>query len=313
MNFFQQLAEMKGFAFCRPVWEISLYGSHERALFRVPVQTDKGLFVLERFPNESFSRKKAIADILHQLKKYDVPHVLPPLGNSGEESLFFYENTPCQMTPYISGIPLPRPSYVDEAWRGVALADFLHALRQKESFVQDSMPDFNLLRFGRKFLLTMQKYDVNLYEQIIPYWQLVEEKLGAVYETLPHVFCHGDLHCMNAIWGENDLLFVIDWEFCGIKTENYDIANFLGCVGMEDPQALDGALVEAFLTQIAKNGLLSDVGWLALVPMTIALRFPWLSEWLRKGDEEMISLETEYLALLVARATKLHTLWNSVH
>ncbi|MDL2286770.1 aminoglycoside phosphotransferase family protein [Desulfococcaceae bacterium OttesenSCG-928-F15] len=313
MESLKKLAAMRGFEFCEPMWEIPLHGSPERALFRMPVKTDKGIFVLERFSKESLQRKKNIAETLHQLKKGGMSHILPPLGRSGEDSLFDYENTPCQLTPYISGTPLERPSYVNDAWRGASLADFLADLRQNDACVPDLMPEFSLLQFVKEFLLTLEKYDVAVYAHIFSFWKKTEEKLRPIHKKLSRFFCHGDLHCLNAIWGEKDLLFVIDWEFCGKKEENYDMANFLGCVGVEDPKALDGPLVEAFLSKVAENGLLSQAGWDALVPMTIASRFAWLSEWLREGDEEMIALETDYLALLTSKAPQLHTLWNSVH
>jgi len=44
--------------------------------------------------------------------------------------------------------------------------------------------------------------------------------------------------------------------------------------------------------------------------MIIAIRFGWLSEWLRNQDTEMIELETVYMNLLMENADTLIDLWD---
>jgi homoserine kinase type II len=44
--------------------------------------------------------------------------------------------------------------------------------------------------------------------------------------------------------------------------------------------------------------------------MIIAIRFGWLSEWLRNRDEEMIELETVYMNLLMDHADDLAAQWR---
>jgi homoserine kinase type II len=39
-----------------------------------------------------------------------------------------------------------------------------------------------------------------------------------------------------------------------------------------------------------------------LIEFVIAIRFAWLSEWLRHEDREMIALETDYMNLLADNA-----------
>jgi len=41
----------------------------------------------------------------------------------------------------------------------------------------------------------------------------------------------------------------------------------------------------------------------------LALRFAWLSDWLRRGDREMIDLEAVYIGLLLGEREALERAW----
>jgi len=47
-----------------------------------------------------------------------------------------------------------------------------------------------------------------------------------------------------------------------------------------------------------------------LYPLTLALRFAWLSEWLRKDDGEMIAMETAYMRLILNSRQTLERAWG---
>ena len=50
---------------------------------------------------------------------------------------------------------------------------------------------------------------------------------------------------------------------------------------------------------------------LAYLPeFIIAIRFAWLSEWLRKKDNDMISLECDYMDLLTDNTKTLKQAWG---
>jgi homoserine kinase type II len=49
----------------------------------------------------------------------------------------------------------------------------------------------------------------------------------------------------------------------------------------------------------------SNASWEVLIEFVIAIRFAWLSEWLRHDDLEMIALETVYMNLLTDNADML--------
>jgi homoserine kinase type II len=112
-------------------------------------------------------------------------------------------------------------------------------------------------------------------------------------------FCHGDYHPLNVIWASKGINAVIDWEFLGYKPEIYDIAMMIGCLGMEKPQSLTGDLVFEFVKRFKESGLIAEICWSYLFEFVLALRFAWLSDWLKRSDAEMTDLEAVYLQLLL--------------
>jgi homoserine kinase type II len=87
------------------------------------------------------------------------------------------------------------------------------------------------------------------------------------------------------------------------------MANLIGCVGVEDPQSLTGELVKSFISDIKAARILSNTSWKYLVDFIVALRFAWLSEWLRRKDTEMIGLELDYMRLLIDNKNSLQKAW----
>jgi homoserine kinase type II len=56
--------------------------------------------------------------------------------------------------------------------------------------------------------------------------------------------------------------------------------------------------------------VLSSVCWHYLVEWVVAIRFAWLSDWLRRGDKEMVDLEVSYINLLVDNREALKDSWT---
>ena len=72
---------------------------------------------------------------------------------------------------------------------------------------------------------------------------------------------------------------------------------------------MTGALVSALLGRLASTERYAPESWRLLPELVLANRFGWLSEWLRKQDEEMVELELDYMHLLIARAEALRSAW----
>jgi homoserine kinase type II len=145
----------------------------------------------------------------------------------------------------------------------------------------------------------MRSREPGLYGRVRPAVDFLEKNFVNLHDDIPIRFCHGDYHPLNIIWSTDGINAVIDWEFLGYKPEIYDIAMMIGCLGMEKPQSLTGDLVFAFVKRLKRSGLLAKETWSCLFAFVLALRFAWLSDWLKRSDQEMIDLEIVYIQLLL--------------
>ncbi|TYT75709.1 phosphotransferase family protein [Desulfobotulus mexicanus] len=308
----QTLAGHMGLGNCKPIPDICLAGSPERSQSRMAVETKKGIFVLERFSLNQGPRKNLIADLLFRLDALDLPHILLPLRDDKGRALIKKNAAFFQFTPYIKGEELPRPEYTKDSWRGKAFAGFIINLLKKGTMARINTPPFKILAYIRELMQILKLRETWLHDRILPISEQIEAHLGPLLESIPLTLSHGDLHPVNALFGRKELLYVIDWEFCGPKPDIHDTANLIGCLGSEDPMALQGPFVRDLLRNLRASGLVSPAGWQALASMVAAIRFCWLSEWLRKEDSEMIDLECDYLELLVSHRQALSDLWLSL-
>jgi homoserine kinase type II len=268
-------------------------------------------FVLEQIPAKSLELKRQIAATVDLLSKKNLAHIQPYLADEKGQYVIKYKNNLWQIIPFVQGVLLDRQKYMYEKWRGSALAAFLIELRRKSQDLpfSDFRKVFSLKNYIYKLISEINLYNKNIKSEIKDISCFLEKDFMSAYEMLPVAFCHGDYHPMNVIWSACDIKCVIDWEFSGIKREVYDMANLIGCVGVEDPQSLTGELVKSFISDIKAARILSKTSCKYLVEFIVALRFAWLSEWLRRKDTEMIGLELDYMRLLIDNRNSLQKAW----
>ncbi len=156
----------------------------------------------------------------------------------------------------------------------------------------------------------MKAHEPKMYDRYSPFLEFLEQEFMDAHHGLPQKFCHGDFHPLNVLWDQNRIRAVIDWEFTGLKPDCYDAANLVGCAGIENPEGLGMPMVTTFLRKIRKAGIISPIGWQYFPEYILALRFAWLSEWLRKKDREMLKLEAAYMGLLIQHMEELRSIWE---
>jgi|GEM_PF-3278684 len=61
-----------------------------------------------------------------------------------------------------------------------------------------------------------------------------------------------------------------------------------------------------------KANVIAPACWQKLVEWVIAIRFAWLSGWLRRRDREMIDLEATYIYLLIDNCRDLKNHWKQM-
>jgi homoserine kinase type II len=309
------VAAQFGLEFDRLRPDLAVAGSPERTLFRAVLQDARGyLFLLERIAAEDVPRKRAIAATLDDLFRAGVAGVQPYLVGAGGERVIAYDQDFWQIAPYLRGLDVPRPGWIHEDWRGELLADFMITLRACSGRIPRQRHGvFSIAAFvrdlaGRIAGRDRQQRHPALLPRLAPALELLDE-FALVHNSLPLAFCHGDLHPLNVIWGLRGIKAVIDWEFCGHKVELYDVANLIGCAGIENPEGLRGKLALALIKRLREAGIMAEYSWVHLHELVIALRFAWLSEWLRSDDEEMVELETELIGVLVRERAMLRGIW----
>lgn len=292
--------------------DLDISGSPERSAYRCVAQgpSDR-LVVLENIREEDLSRKRDIARRLDFLAGRGLPCVHPCIRSLDGSHVVLVDGRYWQASPYIPGTPLERPGYAFDAWRGEAMARFLVNLFESSRGLPESLATrpFSILDYVRTLLGQIRTREPGLFQRLAPVAAFVSARLAPAHGLLPLAFCHGDFHPLNVIWAKDALSGVIDWEFSGTKPENYDAALLIGCLGMEDPDALAGPFVAGFTRTLKAGRVLSRPGWEALPGMVVAIRFAWLAEWLRTRDEEMIELEAVYLRLLSDHADDLARGW----
>jgi homoserine kinase type II len=293
-------------------YDIQIQGSPERSVFRVVLEDNNDkFFVLEQVDPKTFERKKQIAATLDFLEQHNLAHIQPYLASANGGHIIKYKNNFWQMVPFVQGVVLDREKYMYEGWRGPALADFLIEIYQKSRKLpfSSSYSIFSLRNYVNKLIHEINLYNKDIKTVVNDIALFLEKDFMPAHDKIPVAFCHGDYHPLNIIWSADDIKYVIDWEFCGYKSNLYDAANLIGCVGVEDPQSLTGLLVKSFITKMKASGIISKTSWKYLVEYIVALRFAWLSEWLRRNDSAMISLELDYMRLLINNKKSLQKAW----
>ncbi|MCG8473422.1 MAG: phosphotransferase [Desulfobacterales bacterium] len=284
--------------------DLVVAGSPERSLGRCVVETVEGeRFILERVGKGAVLRKEEMARLQARLFAAGLP-VRGPLAFSSGSFLLPYGGQHYQLTPYTRAEPLRQPDYIYDGWRGAAVAELLLKLRRlsldAKEFTSDSA--FDIFAYIDALMVTMARFHPRVFEAAQEAVGWLSQRLKPHWGLLPTALAHGDVHAVNILWGKrgkDEIRAVIDWEFFGEKPLLYDVANMVGCCGIENPEGLVRGLAPALVSALRSSEFADDMSWRLFVEQMVALRFAWLSEWLRKEDTEMINLELSYIYLLI--------------
>lgn len=281
-------------------------GSPERCIQRFACADATGrTWLLERLAPAQAPRREGLARLLCALCAADpeLARLIPayrPLADGqfvlhvagGPDAGFW------QLSPLVAHLPLPRPGYLDQTWRGQDVARLLLRLQAAGSaLATPPAPGADLAAYGQALFASMAAHRPDLLARLAPLRALLDT-LPALLAAQPTSLVHGDLHPLNILWGpgpQDSIRALIDWEFAGTGPALYDAANCLGCAAFEGPSALSGG----FVTGLVRGLNLPPEQTRLLAAMLPATRLGWLSEWLRKGDAEMLDMELDYLEILL--------------
>jgi homoserine kinase type II len=293
---------------------IPIAGSPERCELRFVIECDDAAtYLLESVFDTDLHHKLNIISCLNFLSGKGLSYINPYICSVENGYIVDCDNRFWQLSSFVEGAALCRPEYVFDKWRSGVLADFLIELENKSQEIPffNDQPPFSIKGYIYKLISQIRKNDPEVPGKIGPVLCFLEKRFMEVHDRLPVSFCHGDFHPLNIIWSENSIRAVIDWEFMGIKPRVYDAANLVGCIGIEDPEGLAGELTCDFITALKNAGLISGISREVFIEFVIAVRFAWLSEWLRHKDREMIELEITYMNLLADNSDMLKSTWKT--
>lgn len=293
--------------------DIEIQGSPERTISRIVFQDKKGtLLLLEQFPESKFQVRHTVAKAIEYLNQKGLTQALSYRKSNSGEFLPFFEGSCFQISIFLNSTGIKRPDYLSSAIMGKNFASFLIRLSKASKGIENSvsLEYFSIKKYIYKIFSEMKVYDYKVHKRYLPFLTFLEKEFMSIHDKLPVSFCHGDLHPLNAIWDHDQIKAVIDWEFTGIKPDIYDAANLVGCAGIENPKGLGMPMVMTFLQQVRQQKLFSEMGRRFFPEYLLALRFAWLSEWLRQKDREMIEMEEAYMSILVDNMDLLRQGWE---
>jgi len=307
----RELAERWGIAVVGFRPDLIPAGSPERTIFRAVIADEgDGLFVLERISPQNRRIKMRILRSLEYLARKGMHGIVPYVSGRDGRYIQEFGGGLWQLAPFVRGVALDRERYLHDEWRGDVLAEFLIELRDRSRelpFFSGEAP-FSLKKYIQTLVLRVEEHRPDIFPRVRRTLAFLETNFMDVHDEFPLGFNHGDYHPLNIIWGADDLKAVIDWEFAGMKPEIYDVANMVGCLGMEHPSSLAGGLAVSFIRAMRDRGGFAERSWTCFSDFVVALRFAWLSEWLRKDDAEMVALELDYMDLLIEHRDRLRSL-----
>ncbi len=308
-----EILSLWGITFKRAHPQLMPDGSPERTVFRMVIEDDEGeRFVLEQIAPSVFHAKMKIIKTLEFLSVQGLSTVVPYRAGLDGQYVQTYKEGRWQLVPFCPGVPLDRSTYLYEGWRADVLVKFLADLQVKAKgipfFSYDAV--FSIKAYVHTLTAQIRTREPKIFPAVHVVVTFLERDFMKAYDTLPAGFCHGDFHPLNIVWAKADMRAVIDWEFAGMKPEIYDVANMVGCLGMEHPSSLTGDLVVNFIRKLKISAIYAPVSWKHFLGFVVAMRFAWLSEWLRKDDREMVELELEYMSLLISNADDLCLAWQ---
>ena len=271
-------------------------GSPERSLFSIVLEDTAGRsYILEKISSKQKIHKTIIINTLKYLNNNGFKYVNNYLGNKIVE----YDGGLWQLAPFVESVQLKRPDYLSDTWRGAAFASFLLGLKEAAADIYFPGNQFSIKQYIINFMSVLERNDKEVFAELKNTAEYLESSLFRRLGFIRTAFCHGDLHPLNVLWSENSIRKVIDWEFLGYKPELYDLAALTGCMGIEDPDALTGDLLASLVEELREEGFAEEKSWNSFIDLVIAIRFAWMSEWLRKKDHDMQKLEIAYINLLL--------------
>ena len=284
-------------------------GSPERTAARVVVRDVNGQrWILEQIDPANQARKREISETLHSLVSAGLAPLHPWRTNESGSLYAINNGHSWMLRSYVDGVPLDRDRWLDDSWRMDAMADFL--IRMRACSNGNECKTFSIAGYAATRMQAWRAQHPVQAAGLDASFSSLQRRFFPIHDQLPVAFCHGDFHPLNVIWGAKEMRSVIDWEFCGLKPELYDAALLLGCRGFDNPDALLGGPTVQLVKMLRSAGFGSPASWEWILELTATIRYGWMSEWIRRGEEEAMEMERVYIDILVDQKDYILQRWR---
>lgn len=305
---YSELMALWGLSFDGEEGDEAIQGSPERTVARTVIRDGQGSrWILERIAPDDVTRKQEIALRLSALNASGMPNVHPFLCAKNGELTVDVDSGSWMLRPFLEGVKLQRPDYLQDLWRADAMANWLLQLREHTK--DRDGPVFSIADYAEERMSTWRRQYPRLAEKLEYSFSRLRKNFFPVHSQLPVAFCHGDYHPLNIVWGRHSIRSVIDWEFCGQKPELYDAALLLGCFGFDDPDSLISEISIQLVRILRDSGIYSEKSWRSLFELMATIRFGWMSEWIRRKDHDAIDMEILYMEILLSQKEFIRSKW----
>jgi homoserine kinase type II len=269
-------------------------------------------WVLEKITSDASAHKLAIAEILETLANHDMEAILPYGRNTLGQFITRYAGQLCMLRPLSKGITVNQKAWFKGPWRAEALAGFLTKLQcvAEACDFNDNAQAFSVIALVQQRMDAFLRHRPDVARSLDPVFQGLEKTLFPIIDRLPAKFCHGDFQPRNLAWGEGTIASIVGWEHCGIKPEGYDAATMVGALGFDNPDALINAFTRRFIGRLRDEAPYAAISWQGFYDLVIAIRFGWLTEWIRTNNEKARDLEMLYMNLLTAQKDYILKKWG---
>jgi homoserine kinase type II len=269
-------------------------------------------WLLDEIQEDQYEKFLRLAECLENLKERGIKQVQAYEHNTLGQFVTFYSGRLYMLRPQPKGSSLTHSQWLADRAKIGAFVDFLAQLKSTSAALPHlpAIDGKSIIDYIRRTTDTFQRHRPELAERLSPILKHLEATLFITLPTTRLSLCHSNLVDENLHWTGSELSGVSGWEFCDMKNEAYDAALVAGCIGFDDPDRLVDDPAQPLIGSLNSLMAWEAESWASFYDLMIAIRFGWLSKWMRINDEKTRDKEVLYMNYLVTQRDFIRRTWG---